>query len=374
MIIELENMAFVVGREMANVKRLQEVFGIEIVVPRGLNGTQIILKGPADKVAATKKDIKESFHQITFLIEKEYVPLVIGPKGQRIGSLRAAHIHAKITITNDGKIKVVGKESECHAVKEKIKSQINKVKMVYPFEDKFLVPAGMKFLVAGRDYSNVKRIASTYNVQVSLPSSKNCELSEIWVKGKSAEEVSAAKREILESWDVFFIKKEDLGLLIGRKGQKLRFLEKEFDVTITIIDKEDGKVVIVGKKSGWEACKKAVELLIRKVTLPVQKLGVPSSQLDSVVGMNQLNVTRIESIHNDQVIMPSKKNGKSEIWVKGTSVEDVEADEKDIVDYLPEKSCSPVDEGSYGSIIGRGGEMVRRLWNKLDVQIDFLDG
>jgi len=94
-------------------------------------------------------------------------------------------------------------------------------------------------------------------------------------------------------------------------------------------------VIIDGKQSGCESCKKAIERLInmKKIdTDPHQEMFYVSECLMSkVAGENRSNVRRIESIYNVQVTFPSSQNGRSEILVTGLAAENVYAAKEDIL-------------------------------------------
>jgi len=285
MSIERSQMGKVVGRNLVNKKHLEKTYGVEITV----NGEEIVIKGPADMVAATKRAIEEILlsETISFLIDKDYVSLVIGLKGERIASLRKMH-NVKIIINNEGEVNIVGNKSRCEAAKEDIEFKINQAKIDHPYEEKFSVPVELLDHVAGMNRSNLIRIQSTYNVHVSLPSTKDGR-PDIWVKGTSAEAVSSAKKDIqdaLVNSTSFFIEKEYVGFVIGREGESINHLQKVHNVTIDI-NKGDGKVVIAGRNmSGCEACKEAIESLIEKKTIAThqEKFFVPEFAHDVEVG------------------------------------------------------------------------------------------
>ena len=66
---------------------------------------------------------------------------------------------------DEGKVVIVGEESECEACKEAIEFMIEEKKVIQSLE-KFHVPSKLLGSVIGQHFSNVNRIDSTYNVQV----------------------------------------------------------------------------------------------------------------------------------------------------------------------------------------------------------------
>ena len=105
-----------------------------------------------------------------------------------------------------------------------------------------------------------KRIEYTYNASLSVKGFLQPEKDryEIVVKGPSAELVSAAKKEILESETCTLkieVKERLAGRIRGRGGATLRRLEEEFVVRITL---NGGKIRISGRKSRVESARKAI--------------------------------------------------------------------------------------------------------------------
>ena len=325
MTIEADKMCLVAGRKFSNKERLEKMYGVRVNVPAKGAGSQVVIKGPADMVSAAKRDIEESVSfETNFFIGKEFVRLIIGPKGERIESLRkeknvkinnsaqgeiklcgkkigceAAKEAIESIIKNasivsffvekgylgviigrkgdyrlglekahnvgidlnqeDGKIVIVGKKSDCEACKKTIESMIEKKKAEHL--EKFYVPAHLLGFVVGWNFSKVKRIESAYNVQVSLPSAKNG-VQEIWVKGKSAEDVSCAKKDIMDNlpWKlVLAVDKNCYGSIIGRGGENVQRLRREYGVKI---DLKGGYAIIDGRKSRAEAAGEAIDTIL----------------------------------------------------------------------------------------------------------------
>ena len=223
MYIGPEHMGYVVGCKLSKVNRLKKIYGVEITL-RERGGSQIVIKGSADMVAAAKKDIEESLACETFFVEKEFVAVIIGPKGERIKTLRIVH-NVNIRINNEGEVVVFGKKSEREAAKKAIESIINQNKIDEPYKETFSVTADLRGYAAGFHISDVYRIESIYNVHVYQSSTK-FGLSEILVKGASAENVSAAKKDMIENCPLTL--SLDEGMFDGRE-ETIRRLKKEHE-------------------------------------------------------------------------------------------------------------------------------------------------
>ena len=109
------------------------------------------------------------------------------------------------------------------------------------------------------------RIENAYNVRVIMAPAKE-NVSEIIVKGPTAEMVSAAKEDILENLGTILDVDERLvGLIIGRGGERVRRLEKKHDVAITV-GQRGGKAYILGKKDRIEAAREAIISIISEAS------------------------------------------------------------------------------------------------------------
>lgn len=78
-----EMRSFVAGRKGRNVKRLEKIYGIKIIL-LSKGGSPITIEGPAKLIVAAKKGIEQNLSSKTssvFFIKKDYVCLVIGRKG-----------------------------------------------------------------------------------------------------------------------------------------------------------------------------------------------------------------------------------------------------------------------------------------------------
>lgn len=118
-------------------------------------------------------------------------------------------------------------------------------------------------MIAGKEYSNLNRIESSYSVHVSLPSAKTIQ-KDILIKGSVAENVSAAKNDILEHLSGTLsmnLEKRLIGRIIGRRGDTVQSLCQKYGVKIFC---KDGKARIVGSKDRTEAAREAIVSIISK--------------------------------------------------------------------------------------------------------------
>ncbi len=261
MIIEPENMGFVVGRKGCHLKPLEDIYGVKFILPPK-GGSRITIKGPAQMVSAAKKHIEDNLNcKTSFFIEKAYIGLVIGREGEKtramedalhvririnieggeviitgvrceeakkaiedqlscvtsffigkdyrrtvvgpeaatVGALEKKH-SVKINTKRDGKVVVIGNsKQECESAKKAIEYLIEQEKSAEPYEEKFVVPANLVRFVCGFDGSTVDKIESTFGVHVFIPSSEDDNGGEIIVRGSTVAKVSVAKQHILEN-------------------------------------------------------------------------------------------------------------------------------------------------------------------------------
>lgn len=241
MFIEPRKMNYFTDDGMSNIKRLKVNYGVRILLPAIKGGSEITIIGPAKMIDAAKNDIRERMvYQMGFFIEKNcWTDLVIGHGRAGLQALANAH-KVKIAIQDNGLVTVTGSQHGCDACKKAIESLINNKKVDPYYQDMFYVP---DYLMGKVSEENMRRIESTYNVNVSLPSSQN-RRSEILVTGSAAENVSAAKKDILfDSLPWTLMCTIDEPFIDGKETVKR--LEKEFSVDICL---ENGRAYISGSK------------------------------------------------------------------------------------------------------------------------------
>ena len=208
-------------------------------------------------VPAAKKDIKEGTPCTkSFYVERDYIRRIIGQRGEDIRSLEKAH---GVTISfsrKDENIIVTGNISGCEACQNGIEALIRNETW-----EEFYIPADLVKFVIGKNFSTLSRIELTYGVEVFLPQSGR---SRIWLRGPTAEKVSAAKRDILKTLPVTL--RWDLGegfadgTIFGSGEDRIQRLCKEYGVEISL--KKGGKVYIWGEKSHSEAARDKIIAII----------------------------------------------------------------------------------------------------------------
>jgi len=324
MAVDPDMMSFVAGRKGRNVKRLEEIYGVAISLsPRG--DSQIILQGSFEKVSAAKKGIEANLsNKTSFVIKKDHICLVIGRNGEKIRALEDALIvkidinkedgevvvtgtrceeakkaieeilsfkmsffiekgdrwlfirqggeniralrkayNVTIDIEEDGEVVMMGKEGE--AAKKAIESLIDNWKAAAAYEERFSVSAQLIGHLIGKDGLNRKRIETTYNV--FMLSGDEGE-PEIVLRGFSAEEVTAAKKDILDSLgEVLDLDESFVGGIIGHGGEMVGRIEKECGVAIHFEPKNQGvkgrrRVYILGEKDRTKAAKNDIISII----------------------------------------------------------------------------------------------------------------
>ena len=131
-----------------------------------------------------KKTIKDNLPRITnFFIDKEFRYLVIGPKGETTKALEMAH-NVNISFGEDGKVSIMGKESE--KAKKAIESLIQRSKIANLFKEKFSVSRLTPRLICWKNGSTVERIESAYRGLVFI-TPVNKDETHILVMGSVAE-------------------------------------------------------------------------------------------------------------------------------------------------------------------------------------------
>jgi len=353
MTIEPDMMGFVAGHKGQNVKRLHEIYGVDIILS-AREGSQITIKGPAQMVSAAKKEIEENLSCKTiFFIEKDYTRMVIGKDGERIIALEAA-LNVDIKIHKDGEVVITG--TRCKEAKKSIEENLSCVTSFFIEKDHIVI-------LIGREGKNTRALVKALDIWIRI----NEENGEIVIRGARCEEARRIIEENLSQMTRFFIEKEYRYLVIEAEKINQLALEKAHDVTIHI--KEDGTVLIMGKEG--EKGKKAIESLIErfKAANPYQeKFSVPACMIRYFKGKGGSNVKRIESTYSVHVYTSFVINDEFQIVVKGSVARNVASAKQDVLEYLGVMILD-LDVSFLGRIVGRGGKTVLRISKEFGVVI-----
>lgn len=174
---------------------MENALGVRVDINK--ENVEVLVTGTRCKEA--KEAIEESLSCITsFFIEKDYTHLVSGQEGKNLLCLEEKfEVYINVN-REDGKVMVSGQK--CKAAKKAIESFIERLKIEYPYQEKFTVPSYLIGWVCGKNGSTRKSIESTHNVHVFISTASAKDDSQfINVKGSSAKNVSDAKKEILEN-------------------------------------------------------------------------------------------------------------------------------------------------------------------------------
>jgi len=415
-------MGLVVGRNASNLDRLRQKYGVKIVRPDWGN-FHINKEGPAEMVSAAKKDIEDSLPRtINFVIEKKYIGLLIGTKGETITGLRRTN-QVKINVGEEGNVSILGNKCGCESAKSAIESLMESNKKIAEFDEEisdsklvsqqaesesrlpttsFCIDKFYNGLVIGLKGEGIRSLEKEHNVQIDINDEgvvavcgekSSCEAAKQAIEtlieckkpvraidegNSDPKMVSSTKRGIEGTRQrmSFCIEQNYNALVIGHKGENIHALETEHDVEISI--KDDGEVVVRGQTSNFESVKNAIEAMIEKWEVEdvyQEKFSVPADRIGFVVGKGGANKNRIESTYGVRVYLPAKDGSSDEVVVKGSSADQVSAAVKDIQERFPDWTMSfPANDSLFGRMVGRGGEPVRRLEKKLRVTISVEDG
>jgi len=122
-LVPAETIGFVIGRQFSNIKRLEsEYAGVKVSLPaRG--GSDILLTGPADKVAAAEADILDNIPcTLTLEVEKRYHGAIVGHQGNVINGLRKEYNVSIDLIGYENLVVIKGNEENCQDALNAFKS------------------------------------------------------------------------------------------------------------------------------------------------------------------------------------------------------------------------------------------------------------
>jgi len=247
--------------------------------------------------------------------------------------------------------------------------------------DKLTVPSDQMGLVAGKQFANKHRLESTYGIQLTIPF--RGEGNDVLLLGP-AEQVAAAKIDILEDLPVVLTYKVDQRLIRSMRSfdaVALEALRREHKVRFKFGPAE---IYIDGRKSRCEKTLTAIQSIIarrsevfvtvesREATAPLPPVNieieviVPEDTLGFIAGRNFENANRLEKTYGVQVIFPAKGEGNV-IVLQGPDAHKLAAARMDIIVNIPVTLTQPIDPHYVGWIIGKKGEVIKRLISDYDV-------
>ncbi|KAG8181791.1 hypothetical protein JTE90_000083 [Oedothorax gibbosus] len=396
--------------------------GVTIKFPtEGSGNDKVSIRGPKEDVEKAKKLLVElsnekqlTGHTAEVKASPEQHKFLIGKNGANIKKVRDK-TNARIVFPNEtdddrDTITIIGRKEEVEAAKKELESIIDDLKNT----DETTVeiePKHHKYFVARRA-EELKKISDEFGgVAVSFPrigSNSNV----VTLKG-AKDYLGPAKQRLLEivkDLDAMVTKEciipqEHHRTVLGSKGSKVQYIQRQFNVTIKFPDRERGEdngrptmngdyhpeeaevdtsrniIIVKGKQ---EDCDAACQALLDLVPVS-ESVEVPYDLHRFIIGQKGRDVRSMMEKFDVSIIIPPQQDQSDVIIVKGTPdnvaktkealkerVGQLELDKQDRI-LKSFKVTFDVDPVHHPKIIGRAGANVNKIRKDFDVNINCPD-
>jgi len=407
---------------------MEECGGVNIrFPPEGTNNDKVLIRGPKDDVENAKKQLldlsqerKESGYTAEVKARAEYHKFLIGRGGANIKKVRdntgARVIFPAPNDSDQELIVIIGKKESVEKAKEEIEGLVKNLENITEGEVN-VDPKHHRHFVARRG-EVLRHIADDYGgVTVSFPRS-GVKSDRVVLKG-AKDCVEGAKKRILEIVEDLenqvtiecVISQKHHRTVMGAKGHKVQEITRDFEVGIKFPDRpipqqgggdagedlvangdanSEGSVdsdtprkcdiiTISGKKEKCEAAKNALLNLV-----PItEDTNVPFKFHRFIIGARGKDVRKMMEDYDVSISVPPPDQESDLIKVTGPpdnvrraqeallqKVEELEKIEEDraLKSY---KISFEVDPSYHPKIIGRKGQVISKIRQQFDVQIQF---
>ncbi|GFR28209.1 vigilin [Trichonephila clavata] len=399
----------------------EECGGVTIKFPTGGTGSdKVSIRGPKDDVMKAKKRLIEISnekqlvgHTAEIKANPEQHKFLIGKNGASIKKVREK-TGARIVFPNENDddkntITIIGRKEEVEAAKKELENLIAQLKDtadttidIDPKHHRHFVARGAEVL---------RQVSNDYGgVTVSFPKNGS-NSSKVILKGAKDFLEPAKQRlyEIVEDLEAMVtvecvIPQEHHRTVLGTRGSKVQNIQRQFNVTIKLPDREkpedadkvtmngdihaDGLepesnqkniIIIKGRQENCDAAAKAL-LDIVPVT---EEVEVPYDLHRFIIGQKGRDVRNMMEMYDVNIIIPPQNEHSDIITVKGPPENVVKTKEalKERIEQLElEKQdrllrsfqlTVEVDPQYHPKIIGRSGAVITKIRKDHNVQINF---
>jgi len=267
--IEKDYTGIAIGCKGENIQALEKNENVQISISQD---GEVVVTGSQSGIDASKRVIENIIQRCKtgyvykykekFWVPPDLVGFIAGKNCSNLKRIESTHgVQVFLPSNANGKSKILVKgptAEKVSAAKREITAR------AYEYQEEFAVSPDLLGCIIGKNGSNLKRIESFYDVHVQMPRGDK-KRNGVVVKGWAAGNVSAAKKDILESLPVdstlsFDVEKRFERKIIGRGGETVRRLCKEYGVKIGL--SKDGKVRISGTIDNAKAARDAIISII----------------------------------------------------------------------------------------------------------------
>jgi len=422
---------FLIGKKGVNVQRLKREFGVNYAFPRSDDKDQdtITIMGRQEQVELAAEDLRKTIKELDntaedeIAIDAEYFKKVtsrstIDQMTSELGGIKIVPRPSSSTIKISGpKTCVAEFKAKMEAMIADLKAQVEiKVEIARQHHRDIIGPQGY----------NVRRITSTYGVQISFPPQQDrkrqdnghqqngtptegeeaaspetapveetapdpLDIIKVVGRPESCQEAKVALLDLIPVSIEVEIPFEYHRQLIGKSGENIKSMMEEFDVNVQVpgTSIKSNIVVVRGHKDKVEDCKARLledckkwdeekeDRLKRGYSL---NLTVDHRHHSKIIGRRGAVINKIKDSHKVQIRMPDRNSAADQdvITIVGYEADAIAARDTimKIVSELEERVTGSVEIDSrlHARLIGQRGKNIRKIMEKFGVDIKFSGG
>jgi len=402
---------FIIGKGGATIKLIRQETNAKVDLPAsGSDSDIIILTGKKEDVLKAQKKIQQIQSEQADVVSCDLIipakihNTIIGAGGKLIQSIMddCGGVYIKFPDANSGsdKVNIRGPKDDVDKAKKLLVDLSNEKQLTSLTAEVRAKPEHHKFLI-GRQGANIQSVRDKTGARIIFPNEKDKDRDVITILG-TKEAVAQAKIE-LESRikDLDNVIEETMTVdakhhryFVAKRGEILRNIGEEFG-GVTVSFPRPGvtsdKVTLKGAKNCVDAARERINSLIEDLESQVTiECVIEQQHHRTIMGARGANIQKVCSDFNVQIKIPDRKSNKAQ--QNGTAEEPVEEtnghdnNDSDIIRISGKtenvenaaaalKALVPINIEVdvpfefHRFIIGRGGENVRQLMNKHDVNI-----
>eukprot|EP00081_Caenorhabditis_elegans_P004496 NP_001129807.1 ViGiLN homolog [Caenorhabditis elegans] len=374
---------YIVGQSRSGIHDVLQKTGCVVEVPAEDSGSdQVTLIGNAQDLAkALALVIERASSVVTQSISAPnwLHKHLIGPKGATLTALVPNRNNVQIEFDNSNQIFLEGSPEEVKLAFEPLSKEVARLQMELAIE-KVKVHPTLHRHVIGRGGSLISKIKDQHGVQITIPNEET-NSDEIVVEGKK----EGVKKAALEDAIKQLSETVDIKITVDPKYYK-NFLARGAAL-VKEIQEQNGGVVISFPKNGTDSsevsirgskqCVEAAKNRIEDVVEDYEKqitdnVTIPAQFHRGLLAGRGAKIHELQSKYNVSIRFPNNREegseGSDQVTVSGRDTKVEEAKEA-LLAMVPISKVIQLPVDMHRSIIGRGGETVRKLMQDYDVNI-----
>ncbi|VDM53739.1 unnamed protein product [Angiostrongylus costaricensis] len=386
----------IIGKGGATIKKIREETRTRIDLPESNSGEDRIC------VTGKKRNVENAIEQLNKIqnehanVEVVEINIPVKVQARLLGNGRhlisnieeecgGVHIKFPVEKSDSTKVTIRGPKADVQRA-QKLLTDLAKDKEINLYEDTVVAkPEFHRFLI-GKGGSKINKIRESFDVRVMFPKDTDEDKETIHLLGKK-EDVLKVKKELennvkqLNETVEITIKvdvKHHKHFLVRGASVLHEIQEQNGGVAISFpkIGSESTTVHIKGSKQCVESAKARIEEIVddmeRQVTVKVE---IPSQFRRALLGNRGQKIHDLQSKHDVLIRFPERRqeaaeenDGQDFVTISGRDTKCEEA-KAELLSMVPISQVINVPLDMHGTLIGRGGETVRKIMQDFDVYV-----